>query len=161
MNLKMVLTLLVSTVLMGCISTPEYHMAQVPSKTITKIVAVEDTSKNDLYLRANDWMVDTFNNADSVIQFSDKEGGVISGKYRMGVVDSVSNTTVNATIKIKVKDNAAKMDLISEDFKYLLMDAESNAYTRFIGYSEKELDLDMEKLVHSFEGAMRREPAAW
>ena len=40
-------------------------------------------SKNELYIKANQWMVKTFNNAKSVIQFQDKEAGKIMGKYLM------------------------------------------------------------------------------
>ena|ERR1035437_2484093 len=40
-------------------------------------------SKNDVYVKANLWLVDVFNSAKSVIQFSDKDAGVIKGKYNL------------------------------------------------------------------------------
>lgn len=37
--------------------------------------------QNELYVRANNWMVGNFTDAKSVIQFSDKEEGIVTGKY--------------------------------------------------------------------------------
>tara|TARA_B100000401_G_scaffold396766_1_gene306477 strand:+ start:220 stop:768 length:549 start_codon:yes stop_codon:yes gene_type:complete len=44
------------------------------------IIKVDDVSKSDLYLRANEWFAKTFNSANSVIQMQDKEAGKIIGK---------------------------------------------------------------------------------
>ena len=38
-----------------------------------------DHSKDENYVLANEWMVETFNNAESVIQFTDKESGTVRG----------------------------------------------------------------------------------
>jgi len=46
-----------------------------------KIIQITNTTQNDLYIRANEWFVETFHNAESVIQFQDKEAGIIKGKY--------------------------------------------------------------------------------
>jgi len=40
-------------------------------------------TKNELYVKANLWMVDQFSNAKSVIQFSDKEAGVFISGFTM------------------------------------------------------------------------------
>ena len=51
-------------------------------------------AKDSIYTKANLVFVDVFNNADSVIQFSDKESGVIKGKYISKVlVAYLMNTT--------------------------------------------------------------------
>lgn len=92
-----------------------------PLKTISKtefkkeeIIDVPNTSKNDLYVKANEWMVSNFGNADSVIEFSDKEEGTILGKYLLqGQVVSTgygtSDTRIFAKIDIRVKDNSTKI----------------------------------------------------
>ena len=75
----------------------------------SKIVNIANTNKSDLFVRANNWMVETFNNAESVIQFSDKENGIVTGKYLMQTIikgTAVPVTKVFAIIKIRVKDNA-------------------------------------------------------
>lgn len=83
-----------------------------------KIVPVSGKTKNQLYVTANKWMVDTFNNASSVIEFTDKEAGTIIGKYLVsGNVTSfgmagVLDTRIYAKINIEVKDNKAKIEII-------------------------------------------------
>ena len=63
-------------------------------------------SKNELYLKSNEWMVRNFNNAKSVIQFSDKEAGKIMGKYRMN-----SEPELFSLISLIVKDNTVKIEI--------------------------------------------------
>jgi len=63
-------------------------------------------SKNELYIKSNEWMVRNFNNAKSVIQFQDKEAGKIMGKYRMN-----SGPELFSLISIIVKDNAVKIEI--------------------------------------------------
>ena len=38
-------------------------------------------SKDQIFVEANLWMIDIFNDAESVIQYSDKEAGVLKGRY--------------------------------------------------------------------------------
>ena len=80
-------------------------------------------SKNELYLKANDWMIQTFNSAESVIQHSDKEEGVVIGKYLMhGSVSSgvygAADTRVYAIIDIRVKDDRARLEIKPLDWYY-------------------------------------------
>ena len=42
-------------------------------KGMTKIVEAPGASKDELFVKASSWLVDAFNSAKSVIQFSDKE----------------------------------------------------------------------------------------
>jgi hypothetical protein len=74
-------------------------------------------NKNQLFVKANEWMVKTFNSAESVIQFSDKEEGTIIGKYLMfGEVHSggygvTVDNRVYAKIDIRIKDNKARISI--------------------------------------------------
>ena len=69
-------------------------------------------SKDELYVKANAWMVSAFNNAKSVVQYQDKEAGTIMGKYLMHggtLVQSMAGTTtsseeVYAIIDIRIKE---------------------------------------------------------
>jgi hypothetical protein len=77
-----------------------------------KIFEIQNTPKNELYIRANAWFVDTFNSAESVIQFQDKEAGKIMGKYKMYILvgQPVSLTVgVTSIITVDVKDNMARL----------------------------------------------------
>lgn len=82
----------------------------------TKIYENLNKSQSDLYVISNSWMIDTFKNAESVIQFSDKETGSIIGKYLLwgSVVHSGYLSTDNrifAKIDISLKDNRAKISI--------------------------------------------------
>jgi hypothetical protein len=76
-----------------------------------------DLSQDELFLKANEWMISTFNNAESVIQYSDKEAGTLMGKYILYeraatyLSDNITtpDTRVYATLDIRVKDNKARL----------------------------------------------------
>jgi len=120
-----------------------------------KIVQLE-ASKNELYIRANKWMVTNFNNAKSVIQFSDKEGGVVTGKYLMGEYSLFNDSTgskkkdVFALITIDVKNNAAKISIVPEQFQYF---QQSNSKTDDL--TEGQVELQLTNLLTSFENYMK------
>ena len=136
-----VLTILILTFQSCAVITTE-------SKPVTKVVNVENTTQNELYVRANNWMVSAFNNAESVIQFSDKESGTITGRYLLGTITNANEygpaRRAYATIKIQVKDNASKITITPESFKY----AKGNPYTL---YTKEKADADINDLILSFE----------
>src|SRR5690554_4125322 len=49
--------------------------------------------KDELYLKSNKWMVETFKSSKSVIQFSDKESGMLIGKYIVKPANTVTGLT--------------------------------------------------------------------
>ncbi len=67
---------------------PLYFILRKPKKTFVKFTNDEfvkvyedlNSSQDDLYLKANEWIVGIFKDAKSVIQDTDKEKG-IEGKY--------------------------------------------------------------------------------
>ena len=63
-------------------------------------------SKNDNYVLAYEYMIETFVDSESVIEFSDKEEGVISGKYNF-------DGSKKAVITVKVKNNSARITIAS------------------------------------------------
>lgn len=78
-------------------------------------------SKNELFLKANDWMVRTFKSAKSVIQLSDKEEGILLGKYILHSDVLVSlggpvESNIYAIIDIRVKDNKARLQIQPENY---------------------------------------------
>ena len=74
------------------------------------------SDKNYNFIKANEWMVQTFNNAKSVIQFKDKEAGIVKGKYVMkeGIISTgpytQSTPTFFSVITIRVKDKASRIE---------------------------------------------------
>ncbi|WP_026935168.1 DUF4468 domain-containing protein [Christiangramia echinicola] len=118
---------------------------------ITKVVPVENTNKNDLYVRANNWMVSAFKNAESVVQFSDKESGTVTGKYYLSPITAANQygpaQDAYAIINIQVKDEAGKITVTPEKFDYM----KGNMYTL---YNEESAKQKIENLITSFETAM-------
>ena len=123
------------------------------SKPITKVVNIEDATKNELYVRANNWMVSAFKNAESVIQFTDKETGTVTGKYLLGTITQAnkygSANRAFAMIQIKVKDSASKITITPDSFRY----AKGNIYTLYNGEKATE---DINALMISFEQAIKQ-----
>lgn len=100
-----------------------YKATAVSTPPISESFELEGT-KNDLYVRANNWLVESFGSAKAVREFSDKEEGVISGKYLVGTVYSktgraINETPVNAVVRIQVKDGAAKLTLTPSPYNYI------------------------------------------
>ena len=81
-----------------------------PPPPVERIITL-DSDKNDTYIRANEWMVEVFNHAKHIIQFSDKENGIIKGRYEMHSAPTTLHEDVNVVITVKVKDGAAKISI--------------------------------------------------
>ncbi|MCF7833363.1 MAG: DUF4468 domain-containing protein [Candidatus Marinimicrobia bacterium] len=85
-----------------------------------KIIEIPNTTQDNLYIIANEWFVETFYDAESVIQFQDKGGGIIKGKYRYLIPKSYHDIFGNyfevgvvtySIITVVVKDNKAKINI--------------------------------------------------
>jgi len=83
----------------------------------SEIVDVKNLSKDALYTKANMWFVDTFKNAGSVIQFSDKEAGIIKGKYISSGIgsDFGYRVDVGSTITVEMRDNRYRISFTDPD----------------------------------------------
>jgi len=110
--------------------------------------------KNSLYLKANDWMISNFNDATSVIQHSDKEEGVLIGKYLMsgtmqGSRYGTADSRVYAIIDIRVKDQKARIEIKPiGSWTY-----DPNGMTIF-QYSKDKAKADMKILAESFHQSL-------
>ena len=88
--------------------------------TYSETIEVASVSQDDLYIRANMWFVDVFNNADSVIQFSDKESGVIKGKYiGDNVMVGIYICKISTTITVEVKDGRCRITFDNPQYQYI------------------------------------------
>ena len=108
------------------------------------------SKKNSNYIKANEWMVETFGNAESVIQFADKEGGIIKGKYMMyqgttGSQYKPSTQSYFAMITLRVKDQAAKIEVKPiNDFIV------TNYMGSKIGFTPEMFKISAESLISNF-----------
>lgn len=99
-----VVTILLVTVLFqSCATMPQANQELLQ---MSKVLEVEGSSADDLFIRSNLWAVSAFNRADYVIQYQDKEAGVIKGKFsesiRTGLMGiAIVDITTVMTIEIK------------------------------------------------------------
>ncbi len=115
-------------------------------------------SQNEIYVKANSWMVENFKNAKSVIQFTDKESGTIIGKYYLSPISPGSEyygaTAAYAIIKVLVKDNASKIIITPDRVTYM----EGNLYNQ---YKEEVAQAQIDALLLSFEDYMSSSQSDW
>jgi hypothetical protein len=109
--------------------------------------------KNQLFIKANEWMIKTFNNAESVIQYSDKEAGALIGKYLMSGSSDPGypnrDTRIYAKIDIRVKDN--KAIIIIEPLSEWKHDPSG---LTILTYSKEDAITDMDALSESFHKSL-------
>ena len=126
----------------------------MPNTPVVKVVKIEKGQHKKLYVKASNWMVETFNNSKSIIQFRDKESGTITGRYLLGVVSQASQYApanyAYAIIKIQVKDGASRITITPEAFRY----AEGNIYTL---YTQEKAESDIKGLMSSYKTYMQTE----
>jgi hypothetical protein len=91
--------------------------ASYESKRFEEIFELPNQSKEDLYVKVNSWMVETFNSAESVIEFSDKEAGKVLGKYTFVFTDKIYFYQVKQNIEISVKENKVKLEIKNPTYR--------------------------------------------
>lgn len=117
------------------------------------IIKVYDAtgSKDELFIRSNRWMISIFRDARNIIQYSDKDEGILIGKYLLhehynavGMIE-----TIYAIIEINVKDNKARISVTPDNYSYAtfkLGDPEQDP----AAYTGKKAMFDIEVLCSSF-----------
>ena len=136
--------------------------------TLTKVQFMEEDNyvevfddlqdnKHQLYLKANNWIIQAFNDAESVIQHSDKEEGVVIGKYLMsGTVQSNMYGSVDnrvyAIIDIRVKDHKARLE-IKPQGQWSYDPSGMSIYN----YSKEDAINDMKRLSDDFYNALLKD----
>lgn len=125
---------------------------------VVKILTELEEKQDELYVKANDWMISMFVDASSVIQFSDKEEGVLIGKYLLSgqasttmtlFGNTTTDTRVYAKIDIRVRDGRARISIEPLDsWQY-----DSSGLT-IRNYSEENFYQDADNVLVSFENAI-------
>jgi len=83
----------------------------------TEVVKVDGASSFELYSRAREWFVTTFNSAEAVLQMDDKESGKLIGKAFSDIVTPAGFTPItdklHYTLSIYLKDGRYKYSITS------------------------------------------------
>lgn len=146
---KSIFFLLAITLLTSCVT---YQKVTFAPDEFVKVYETPGT-KDALFLKSNEWMVGIFKDATSVIQHSDKEEGVIIGKYLMfgtitpGAYGTTIDSRVYAIIDIRVKDGKARLAIQPGNY---------SAVTSMMGpgYTKDKALADLNALADSFNRAL-------
>ena len=157
--MKKVLLLLTVITLTSC-GPIKYIVSELHPK---EEIVIVDNTKDKLFVLANEWMVEAFKSAEDVIQFTDKDAGIVKGKYTMkagtftpgtyigyGITTASSSTeAIVAIITIRVKDGAAKITIEPT--------SNSSYYTingTKVGYDSTEYERDVAGVLTTFKTRM-------
>jgi|TARA_B110000240_G_scaffold128291_1_gene142615 hypothetical protein len=153
-SIKVSALFLVITVFTSC-ATLTVVKIPTPEPTIKNVETESD--KNSNFIKANEWMVQSFNDAKSVIQFKDKEAGIVKGKYLMkaGVVSTSPYTasipSFYSIITIRVKDSIARIEVNAPSGMY-----SSTAFGVEYGFTKEMFLTKANALVNEFEVYMKK-----
>lgn len=126
------------------------------------IIKVYDAkgTKDELFVKANRWMVTVFKDARSVIQFSDKEQGTLIGKYLLRISPYnpyYAEQPIYAVIEITVKDEKARISIKPDNYAYTKANygvAYWNGTQESSLYSQELALADIEALCESFNRSL-------
>jgi hypothetical protein len=132
------------------------------AEPITKTYELKGT-KDDLFVKSNLWMVSAFKDAKSVIQYSDKAEGILTGKYLLHYIApssgyspligsySTPEYTLYAVIEIRVKDGKAFISVNPDDWTHTQqLDASGKVVQREGEYTKEKAIVDIDALCESF-----------
>ena len=152
--MKKIIVIAFVTLLASC-SSLMMPVVETTDLAKTKIIENLSENKSDLYVKANKWMIKSFNNAESVIQFSDKESGTISGKYLLfgsisaGLYGASIDSRIFATINVECKNNKAKIEVVPLGEIRATEDAKQKMIT------------EIASLINDFETSIQQQKEDW
>ncbi|WP_319228378.1 DUF4468 domain-containing protein [Draconibacterium orientale] len=149
---KLLLISIVAIIATSCYTTKSVTFSD---DEFVKVYDDVSGTQDQLYLKSNEWLIGIFKNAKSVVQHSDKDEGVILGKYLLTTIPFVdmltgtSNyTDVFATIDIRLKDNKARLAIQPYDYSYL-----ENSMNK--GYNKEGIINEMEAIAEDFHSTLK------
>jgi PBP1b-binding outer membrane lipoprotein LpoB len=153
-SIKVSVLFLVITVFMSSCSITRLEIPTPEAET--KNVETE-SDNNSNFIKANEWMVQSFNDAKSVIQFKDKEAGIVKGKYLLKAgVNSTSpyvqsSPSFYSIITIRVKDDLARIEINAPSGMFSF-----KVYGIETGFTKEMFLAKTSKLINEFEIYMKK-----
>jgi hypothetical protein len=152
MKSKYILFSIIPFLLYACASLQTLSI----NEPFIKVYENLEDNQNQLFVKANEWMVKTFTKSTSVIEFSDKAEGTLIGKYLMsgeerhGAYGTSADSRVYAKIDIRVKDGKARISIEPlGTWQY-----DPSGFT-FYNYSLQMANADMNALAQSFYDSLK------
>ena len=82
--------------------------------SISEIVTVDSTTKNELYVRSKQFFVDYFKSANDIIQLDDKDEAIVIGKGASKIPDLL----ILYSIRIQSKEGRYKYEIYDVSFQF-------------------------------------------
>jgi hypothetical protein len=150
MRLKNVILLLMTVLFAGCTTIKLVSVEQYK-----RVITVQEKGRDELYILANCWLVETFVSAEDVIEFQDKDAGKIIGKCVLPATQTTPTLfstskmvkNIKCIISIDAKDNAVRIKFVPPDNL-----TESEAM---------DLKIKWRSLADEFETYLNKETLEW
>lgn len=134
----------------------------VPANEIegASVIVEASGTKDELFAKCASWAVSAFNNSEAVIEYQDKEAGVIKGKYNTDIHPMIE-FIIESVITIEVKDNKARITIEPTGKPYTWYSGkkmyESGVHPTFLA----NYTISNTALILDFENALKAEPEEW
>ena len=116
-KIKAIITSIIILILLGSCVSLEYTDPALLEDPFIYIQEIEGKTKDELYSLSRLWIAETYNSAEAVITFEDKETGVIRGTGigNFYVKENIlkPNWEFSYNLSISVKDNKVKLEFLN------------------------------------------------
>ncbi len=138
--------------IIGCASFEPINREELKIKKTFEL----PKTKEELWLISMDWMVNEFVSAKDVIQFSEKEQGIIIGKGITQITYTLWPVDTCFTLKIETKDNKARITVYDPYIKTGDFIVQINAKADLQKYQ-----LKIAMIMISYERTIFKETDSW
>lgn len=142
----------------GCISVANIDAYSVEG--LSEIIEASGT-KEELFIKASSWAVEAFISSESVIDYQDKEAGIIKGKFTTKGIVPLTAMQWESVITIEIKDNKARFTIKPNGLPY---DPTLSFAQSFNSVNQQTLDrynATNEMLLESFKKALSSVASDW
>jgi len=153
----LIISFFIFILLFGCITTP----SPPGNPIVIQRVVEADYTKDEFFRLSNEWLTKTFRSSKSVIQYQDKEEGIIIGKgftpIRMGLVP------IDAwfTIKIENKENKSRITINDLYGSQYIEGREQTFYYEQSDRDRAEAERELNIIVDDYEKFILSEVEEW
>lgn len=152
-------------VLSSCTATMTGAKASAEMRSMQKVVEIPGLTQDEIYIRANSWFVSTFNSAESVIEFQDKESGKIMGKYVFTYGEGVYTFGVKQTVDVEMKEGKMRVSFTNPNYRTLSGMGETYYNTQYTPLETeagvKRARAEWEQLVIDLTEYINNESSDW
>ena len=149
------LTAIVFISWVGCASYDTYNKALPPEELKVQRIIEVNKPKDELYKLSNEWLAKTFKSSKAVIQYQDKEEGVIVGKGFTSVM-YLGPLDTWFTMTIEIKEN--RMRITFDDLYITSSSATMRIETE---YQMQQIKIRCDELIDDLKAYVGKEADEW